>query len=83
MADLNLNVHVIKRSRAKFAVTAKTRKDAENIIVGKLRFGKLVWEDADSEEVTVICFFEDNGVWRPRRRFFLNQDPFEVDFPQS
>ena len=68
MAIIEVLAH--KGSTAKFTVTAGTRKEAEQAIADKLRSDtELVWTD-DPDGVNIDCIW-GNDVWRPRRRFLI------------
>jgi hypothetical protein len=62
-----------KSSTATFTIPNGARVEMENAIADKLRSDtELVWND-DPEGVSVDVI-SPNGVWRPRRRFFLSKD---------
>jgi hypothetical protein len=62
-----------KLSTVTFPVRNGTRPEIENAIADRLRSEtQLVWIDSPNG-IRVVCL-SPNGVWRPRRRFFLTDD---------
>jgi hypothetical protein len=67
-------VNVIARNGtiSRFTVKDGSRKEIEEAIAEKLKDKELVWDDDDGG-ITVVCVRGDD-LWRPRRRFFSNDD---------
>jgi hypothetical protein len=62
-----------KLSTVTFPVRNGTRPEIENAIADRLRSDvELVWIDS-TNGIRTVCI-SINGVWRPRRRFFLTDD---------
>jgi hypothetical protein len=73
MAVKTIEVIASKKSTTKFTITAASRPEAEQAIADRLRSDKeLIWEDSP-EGINAACI-SGSDVWRPRRRFFHNED---------
>ena len=70
---MNYDVRASKTSHASFTITASSKKEAEEVIAGKLRTDKgIVWTD-DPEGISVACI-SGNAIWRIPKRFSLNDE---------
>jgi hypothetical protein len=57
---------------SEFTVPAGTRKEIEAAIAEKLRSSEVEWKER-SKGVKVVCTHDDD-IWRPRKRFTVNDD---------
>lgn len=72
-----VQVLAFKNCLAKFTVPNGTRPEIEKAIADKLRSDKgLVWTDDEDHGIKVTCIPADDPSlwWKPRRRFFVNED---------